>query len=95
MFYCYILFSLKDGKLYKGFSADIAKRFLKHAAGGTPSTKNRQPLVLIYTEQFLTKNEAINRERFFKSREGGLLLLDILVEKNILNNDRSLKLNLT
>ena len=35
MHYFYVLYSLKDEKLYKGYSADLGQRFLKHHMGGT------------------------------------------------------------
>jgi hypothetical protein len=48
MYYFYVLYSLKDGRLYKGSSGNIGQRFERHAAGGTASTKHHRPLVLIY-----------------------------------------------
>ncbi len=41
MFYVYILESVKDDKLYIGFTKDLKKRFLKHNAGKVFSTKSR------------------------------------------------------
>ena len=92
MFYFYVLYSLKDHKLYKGYSANISKRFLHHQAGATISTKNRRPLVLIYLEGFNSKKEAIQRERWAKSRQGGPQLKILLQEKDILDEDSQLKL---
>jgi len=93
MFYFYVLYSLKDNKLYKGFSSDISQRFIKHNNGGTTSTKNRRPLILIYSEVFQTKKEAMDRERWSKSLEGGVHLKKILLEKNILDESHILKLS--
>ena len=84
-FYFYVLYSLKDNKLYKGYSADIGKRLIKHNAGGTTSTKHRRPLILIYTEGFATKKEAIMRENWAKSKEGGPKIVKLLIDLNILN----------
>ena len=86
MFYFYVLYSLKDGKLYKGYSEDVAQRFLKHASGATKSTKHRRPLILIHIEQFESKEKAMERERWSKSLEGGATLRAMLKEKNILND---------
>lgn len=88
MFYFYVLYSLKDHKLYKGYSADIGSRFLKHQAGGTTSTKNRRPLVLIYLEVFHSKKEALDRERWAKSKDGGPKLKAILQQNGILDAGR-------
>ena len=90
MYYCYVLYSLKDHKLYKGYSSDLGKRFLKHGNGGNSSTKNRRPLVLIYCETFMTKTEAMKRERWFKSFQGHLELINILKDKKIIEHSNCL-----
>ena len=87
MFYFYVLYSLKDHKLYKGYSADIAKRFIKHNQGGNTSTKHRRPLVLIYTELFDDKIQALLREKWAKSPTGGPMLRSILIRKGILKSN--------
>ncbi len=35
-----------------------------------PSTRNRKPFKLIYTEEYSDKEEAMKREAFFKSGKG-------------------------
>ena len=90
MFYFYVLYSLKDGKLYKGYSSNLGDRFLKHQAGGTPSTKYRRPLVLIYAESFSSKSESMARERWAKSPEGGVAFVQMLIEKSVLTDQRKL-----
>lgn len=71
MFYSvYILYSLKDKRLYVGCTSDIGKRVKKHNMGNVQATKNRRPLVLIHAEQFDDKGTAFNRERFLKSLWG-------------------------
>ena len=91
-FYFYVLYSLKDNKLYKGYSANIGQRLIKHNAGATASTKHRRPLVLIYTEIFATKSEAIKREIWAKSKEGGPEIVKLLIERNILNHSHKLNI---
>jgi len=66
MFYFYILKSLKDGKLYKGFTSDLRKRLAAHNSGSSKSTKNRRPFKLIYYEAFASKRDAMNREKQMK-----------------------------
>ncbi len=70
MYYFYILYSLKDHRLYKGSCEDFPKRFLRHNSGGNKSTAHRKPLVLIHLEIFEEKKLALVRERFLKSLEG-------------------------
>jgi len=70
MYFTYILKSLKDKKYYYGSTSHLKNRLTQHKYGKVKSTKNRRPLILHYTEQFNTKKEAENRERFFKSIDG-------------------------
>ncbi|MCK9426983.1 MAG: GIY-YIG nuclease family protein [Ignavibacteriaceae bacterium] len=70
MFHVYVLRSLKDGKRYIGFTSNIERRLLEHHSGDVSSTKNRRPLELIYSEDFSNKQEAEEREKFFKSGQG-------------------------
>ena len=46
MHYFYVLYSLKDGRLYKGYSSNLIQRILQHGAGRNLSTKNRRPVAV-------------------------------------------------
>lgn len=76
-YYVYILKSLKDSKRYIGMTSDLNRRLSEHNSGKVKSTKNRRPLELIYTEEFISKEEALNRETFFKSGKGREFLKSI------------------
>ena len=65
-YWFYILYSLKDHKLYKGSCSDIGVRFLSHSLGSTKSTKNRRPFVLIYIKGFDAKKEALEMNDILK-----------------------------
>jgi len=67
----YVLYSLKDHKLYKGSTSDIAKRLIRHNSGGNASTAHRKPFVLVHLESFPDKSTALKRENYLKSPEGG------------------------
>lgn len=69
-YYIYILFSLKDKKLYIGFTTDLKARLTNHAKGNVRATKFRRPLKLIYYEHFVSQKDAKARERFLKSGFG-------------------------
>lgn len=69
-FYVYILFSLRDNKLYIGYTEDLRARIKKHTSGRVRATKNRKPLILIHYEAFSNKKDAKARERFLKSGFG-------------------------
>ena len=69
--YCiYILYSLKDNKLYIGFTTDIKRRFAEHQSGNSKSTAPRRPLKLIFCEYYLSKEDALRREKYFKTTAG-------------------------
>ena len=76
MFYVYILRSIKDHKRYIGMTGDLDRRLQEHNTGLVVSTKNRRPLEFIYSEQFETKKEAADRERFFKTGKGREYLME-------------------
>jgi putative endonuclease len=78
MFIVYVLKSEKDSKRYIGFTENIDRRLFDHANGLVKSTKNRRPLVLIYKEEYSTKMEAREREKFLKSGQGRIYLNSIL-----------------
>jgi len=79
-YFVYILYSQKDHKLYIGCTSNLESRIKKHNSGGVAATKERKPLVVIYSEKFEDKVEAFNRERFLKSLWSGRLKRKILKE---------------
>ena len=78
MYYVYIFQSQKDKKLYIGFTSNLKKRIRKHQAGEVTSTKTRRPLRLIFYEAFLVKQDALRRERYFKTQKGKASLKQII-----------------
>ncbi len=69
-YYTYVLLSKKDKNFYTGWTIDLKVRFGKHIDGKVPSTKYRRPLILIYYEACRNKDDAMAREKFFKSGMG-------------------------
>ncbi len=69
-YFVYILYSKKDAKLYTGCTSNLISRIKAHDSGGVEATKNRRPLVLIYSEKYSLKSEAYARERFLKTKWG-------------------------
>lgn len=70
MYYVYVLHSMKDGRLYTGFTSDLKKRLNEHLTAKVKSTERRLPLKLIYYEAYLNKTDAESREKFLKSGSG-------------------------
>src|SRR3989338_2935618 len=58
----YILKSLIDNKRYIGSTNDLPRRLIQHNSGQVTSTKNRRPLVVIYTEDYGDEKPARIRE---------------------------------
>ena len=69
--YVYVLQSLNDGKYYIGETGDVEARLLFHNAGRQRSTKSRIPFVIIFTEEFDSRQLALAREKQIKSWKGG------------------------
>jgi len=70
MYYVYILKSLKNNKLYKGFTNDLKRRVYEHNIGNSVYTKNNGPWKLIYYEAFYSEKDARIEEAFLKSGKG-------------------------
>ena len=64
IFSVYILFSPSHNKIYIGYTSDLEKRLLSHNHLGSKGyTVRYRPWVLIHTEAFNTKVEAMNERR--------------------------------
>jgi len=74
MYYTYVLQSKKDDKFYVGFTKNLKLRFEQHNKGLVESTKNRIPFNIIYYEACLDKNDALKREKYFKTYHGKMYL---------------------
>ena len=66
-YYVYLLRSVKDGKFYTGYTANLRNRLAQHNAGRVRSTKRRRPLELVYWESFKTRAEVTKREKRLKA----------------------------
>ena len=73
-YYVYVLRSGKDSQFYTGYTEDLRGRFEAHTRGKVESTKDRQPLTLIYSEACLEKKDAMKREKYLKTHHGKMFL---------------------
>ena len=69
-FYTYILKSIKDSKLYIGYTKNLVKRVEEHKKGLSFSTSFRLPFKLIYYEACLNEQDAKRREYYLKTTQG-------------------------
>lgn len=70
MFYVYVLRSLKDKKLYIGYTNNLKRRFEEHNAGRNEVTKERRPFLLLYYEACIHREDALKRELQLKTGFG-------------------------
>ena len=84
MHYVYILRSLADGTFYKGYTLDYITRLADHNAGSSRYTSKKVPWELVYIEVFMSKKEALIRERNLKHANTDYILRLINSERNML-----------
>ncbi len=76
MYYVYVLKSKIANFYYKGFCEDLDFRLKQHNSGMTKSNKAYLPFEVAYFEKYDKLDEAIKREKFFKSASGRRFLKD-------------------
>lgn len=75
MFYVYLLECQDDESWYVGYTDDLRARIKRHNNGtGARTTARKENWRLIYYEAYLTKADAIGREKFLKSGAGRVYL---------------------
>lgn len=79
-FYVYVLKSVKDDKLYVGYTNNLVKRMEEHKKGLSFATKFRLPFKLIYFEGCLNQEDAKRREGYLKTTQGRRFLGLRLIE---------------
>lgn len=70
MHYVYILKSDKDKSRYIGSTSDLRKRLEQHNKKKSKYTSTKIPYCLIWYCAFLTKNKALDFEKYLKSSYG-------------------------
>ncbi|MCD4769851.1 MAG: GIY-YIG nuclease family protein [Bacteroidales bacterium] len=68
-YFVYILKSKKDSSFYIGYTSNLERRLSEHNEGRSRYTAKKAPWELHYFEEFLSKSEAIKRERFLKKQK--------------------------
>ena len=66
MYYVYIIYSHKLDKYYIGYSSDVHERILKHNRRSKGFSSLGRPWIIVYTESFNNKKDAMARERQLK-----------------------------
>jgi putative endonuclease len=79
-FVVYILLSLKNSRNYTGFTSHLTERIKSHNIYGKDSTASHRPWIVVYVEFYSSKEEALKREKYFKSGRGSVLKNKIIRE---------------
>jgi putative endonuclease len=82
-FYVYILYSRKTDRYYTGYCEDLTVRLRKHNFKSTTSTKSGIPWILVYSEEYHTKNEAIFRESQIKRMKSRKYIEELIGSRDI------------
>ncbi len=79
MFTVYILYSTNYNNTYTGQTKDFAKRLSEHnETAKSGYTIKYRPWVVLHKEQFITRTDAMKREKYFKTWEGRIWINEIL-----------------
>jgi len=80
VFTVYVLRSAQNGQLYVGYTTDLKQRIATHNKGSVTSTKSKRPWKLILSEAYLSQEDALRREKYFKTTQGKNALKHMLRE---------------
>jgi putative endonuclease len=78
MYFLYILYSSTVGRFYTGSTSNIEKRIYYHNNKRSRFTKNKGPWVLVYSEIYQNKQQAILREKEIKSWKSSKRIIETL-----------------
>ncbi len=85
MYYVYILKSQKyrTTKIYIGFTSDLISRVKQHNSLETVSTRYGIPWKLVYYEAFVSKQDAMNREKGLKTGSSSIGFLKRRIKSSL------------
>jgi len=78
MYYVYVIKSIRHLSRYVGSTNNVFNRVKEHNGSRCRYTSGRKPWILVYKEEFKTRAEAMEREKFLKSGQGRKYLDRIL-----------------
>ena len=79
MYTVYVLHSISFDKIYIGFTSDLEQRLVSHNHFATKGwTINFRPWMLIYTEEYELKSDAMKREKQLKSAQGRTFIRNLI-----------------
>ena len=82
MFTVYVLYSPTFDKIYIGYTSNLEQRILSHNQLAKKGyTVKYRPWVVIHTEEFSSKADAMKREKQLKSNQGREFLWELIGKK--------------
>jgi putative endonuclease len=70
MFYLYVLRSTKTGRRYDGSCEHVEERLARHNRGESKATRHGAPWILVHTESFNSRAEAVRMDIYYKTGRG-------------------------
>ncbi|WP_425593918.1 GIY-YIG nuclease family protein [Marinifilum flexuosum] len=81
--YCvYILQSQMDQSYYIGYTSNIENRLTYHNQGRSRYTRKKIPWILIYSEKYNSKRDALIREKFLKKQKSRVFIKELISSSN-------------
>ncbi len=82
MFTVYVLYSPTFDKIYIGYTSNLEQRILSHNQLAKKGyTVKYRPWVVIHTEEYSSKADAMKREKQLKSNQGREFLWELIGKK--------------
>ena len=70
MYYTYVLWDAQGKRFYIGYTENIRRRIAEHLSGKNHTTLRYESYHLIFYEAFISKDDAVRREKYFKTTKG-------------------------
>lgn len=77
-FYSYVIYSPTSGDFFYGYFEDLDMVLEMHNTNRIPATHGRGPWVLMHSESFDTRLQAIRQVSFYRSVKGQRFLKNML-----------------
>ncbi|MCK9614458.1 MAG: GIY-YIG nuclease family protein [Candidatus Omnitrophica bacterium] len=82
----YILYSKKIKRFYIGYTENLPRRIAEHERGSTWTTARLPGFELIFCEYFVSRLDAVRREKYFKTTKGKRSL-KLILRDSLNDND--------
>ncbi|MEO8233047.1 MAG: GIY-YIG nuclease family protein [Ignavibacteriota bacterium] len=79
IYFVYAIKSKNRNYIYVGLTNSIERRLAEHNGGTNKTTKPYRPFSLIYSEQFETRIQAREKEKYLKSGSGKEFLKNLAI----------------